>query len=332
MIEDAAQSAWIIPFIALGIGILTLWIISKLGKRFPRYTLVEYLPCIFGKKLGKALASSYILFFLIFSSLVLRQTIDFFKSSLLPSTPTWFTTLLFIMLASYGVLSGIEVITRASQFVLPIIIFGFLVMLFNAFPEIKLGELLPVFENGIISLIKGHILTASFFGEVIILAFLFPSVNKPFEVFKKVTIMLVILAVLLSIDVMLIITILGANLSSKIAIPLWQVIRYLEFGSTMLRVEIILIFLWIPSVVVKFALVYYINCLVVCQTFGLKSKYKAVIPVGLTIFGLSSFLFNNTIEVQGFLNNIWPIMALLFEIALPTFFLIVAKLRGKQKR
>jgi spore germination protein KB len=331
-VDDAHQSAWLTPFIAMSVGFAVLWIAYKMGKRFPRHTLIQYVTIIFGKTFGKILGGGYIIFFLVFNLLIIREITDFLKIALLPNTPIWFLSLIFILVGSYGAISGVEVLARSAQFVFPIFVGGSFILLIPALQEMSLKELLPVLEDGLIPVIKASITPAAWFGEIIILAFLFPFINKPNEVLRKGSFTILAMAAILSIDIILALTILGSDLPGRLAVPTWKVIRYLELGRTFLRVETLLIFLWIPSAVIKFALIYFLGCLTSAQVFGVKAQFKVFIPMGLILWGAASFLFSNTIQLNEFLNKIWPPFAFCFEIILPSAFLIVSILRKKQSR
>lgn len=332
IIEQSKQSSWLVPFFSLGGGLVTLLITWKLGRRFPTLTIVEYGEEIYGKILGKILSGGYILFFFVFNVLIIREFTDFLRTSILPNTPVWFLSLTLILVGSYGVLSGIEVLARSAEFVLPLFCFSFLIISFAALPEIDLEELLPLFEEGLIPVMKASITLASWFGEIIILAFLFPLINKPGEALRKGSLALLVAAGILIIDILFTLTILGSDLSRSYALPVWQVIRFLEIRRSFLRLETLFIFLWVSVAVIKFSIIYFLSCLTTAQVFGLKSYRRIVIPMGVILVGTASFLVGSTIEFNEILNIFWPPFALFFEIVLPLFFLITATLKKEPER
>lgn len=328
----AGQSAWIAPVVASGFGLLTLWLTIKLNQRFPKENLIQYSRSIAGKYLGKMIGIGYILFFLVFNFLIIQQFGQVLNTFLLRNTPPWFLSLCFVLVGSYGALLGIEVIARSAQFVMPLLAASFLSIVFFAFQDMQFKELMPLLEGGVSPIIKASVVPGFWFGECIILAFLFPHIHKQKEILRSGLWTILAAVVFFSGTILLTLLILGPELTASYDLPFWLVIRFIEVGSTFLRIETLIVFLWISAVVVKFSLICYLGCFTTAEVFGWKSHQKIVIPFGLVLVAASPFMLNNTMDLNSFLVRYWPPFAYIFELVIPGLLLVAALLFKKGRK
>lgn len=330
--EKAKQSAWIAIGLASLPGFFCLWIVWKLGKRFPNNTLPEYAEIILGKALGKVVGGAYILFFLLINILSVCEFSDFLTVSFMPQTPGMVFNIILILIGAYAAFKGIEVIARAAQFVFPLFIISLLILFISVLPTVKPGKLLPFLEGGIQPIILGSIPSIIVYSEVIVLAILLPLVNKPEEVKRKGAFTLLTVAIFLSIGMMLTLMIFGANLSGELLFPFWFLSKSIEFSNYLQRVEGIIALLWMIGIIIKIAVFYYLACFATAKILGLKSYKPIVYPMALLYVPAATFLFRNTAEFRQFLELYWPYLGFIFELALPLILLLVAVIRKKQRR
>ena len=196
----------------------------------------------------------------------------------------------------------------------------------------QLKELKPLLEGGLNPIIKASIVPGSWFGECIILAFLFPHIHKQKEIFRKSFWAILVAAVFFTGNILLTLLILGPELAASYDLPFWLVIRFIEVGSTFLRIETVIVFLWISAVVVKFTLIYYLGCVTAAEVFGWKSHRRIVIPFGVVLVAASNFILNNTMDLNLFLSNYWPPFAYVFELVIPGLLLAAAVLLKKGRK
>lgn len=85
--QKAKQSAWLSPICSSLAGFVSLWLVTKIGQRFPQSTLPQCSDIILGKIGGKVFAGSYVLFFLMVNILIIRQFTEFLTMNVLIGTP-----------------------------------------------------------------------------------------------------------------------------------------------------------------------------------------------------------------------------------------------------
>lgn len=310
-------------------GLGCLWIVCKLGQRFPQHTLPQYTEILLGKTLGKIVGGAYVLYFLVVNILVIREFSEFLTNTLMPGTPGVVFSTIIVLIGAYAAFKGIEVIARMVQFLLPLFVFTLVVLLGLAVPDMELGKLQPFLEGGILPVIWGSVVPASWYGEIVVLVILLPMVNKPQEVKRKGALTLLAAAFFLTADTLITLTIFGPCLTGDLLFPFWYLAKFIEFGNYLQRMESLIVLLWVVGIVIKVDVLYYLICFTTAQVLNLKGYKPVAYPAALVqIFG-ATFLFRNTPELSKFLSQNWPPFGLLFEVGLPLILLTVAVIRGK---
>lgn len=330
--ERAKQSAWIASMVASLAGFVSLWVIVKLGQRFPQHTLPQYSEIILGKILGKFVGGLYVLYFLVVNILVIRQFSDFLTVTSMPETPGLIFNALIVLIGAYAASKGIEVIARMTQFVLPLFVFTLVFLFALATPNVELGMLQPFLEGGIQPILWGSVVPASWYGEIVVLAILLPMVNRTQEVKRKGALALLAAMIFLTADTLVTLTIFGPNLTGDLLFPFWYLAKYIEIGNYLQRVESLLVYLWMTGIVIKVAVFHYLICLTTTQVLNLK-KYK-LLSYGVVIVQImgATFLFKNTSQLSEFLSQNWPPFGLIFEVGLPVILLAIAVIRRRKAR
>lgn len=325
--NDAKESAWlaasILPF---SYGFMTLWVLYKLGNYFPKLTIFQYCEVILGKFLGKCFQIPYILFLMVMDALVLREFSDFLIITTLPLTPKICLLMCILVLATYGAYKGLEVIARAVQFIIGIYLTGFLVVLMLALTNFEWGRLLPIMENGVWPIVRGSLAPASWYGEICLLAILFPFVNKSKEVMKKGLISLLAITVFLTIDVLVTIGVLGSSLTSVVTLPFWVVTRSIEIGEVLQRLESFFLVIWITGIIIKASLLSYLIGLGISQVFGFPKTNLVLGFIVISELFISLFM-GNASQVNVILKSFWPPFAIVFELVIPIILLIIRRLK-----
>ena len=330
--ERAKQSAWLATMFASLAGFSSLWVVGKLGQRFPLLTLPQYGEILLGKTLGKIVGGAYVLYFLVVNILVIREFSDFLTITLMPETPGVIFSAIIILIGAYAASKGIEVIARMAQFVLPLFVLTLVLILGLVTPNMELGKLQPYLEGGITPVIWGSVVPSSWYGEIVVLVILLPMVNKPQEIMHKGALALLATLFFLTADTLITLTIFGPDLTGDLLFPFWYLVKHIEFGNYVQRIESLFVLLWMMGIVIKVAVFYYLVCYTTSQVLSLKG-YKPILYVAafVQILG-ATFLFKNTPQLSEFLSHNWPPFGLLFEVGLPLILLAVAVMRGKRAR
>ncbi|WP_348980868.1 endospore germination permease [Dehalobacter sp. 14DCB1] len=329
--EKAAESAWLSVLIALAVGIVNLMLIYYLGKRFPKLTLPEYAEILLGKTLGKILTFGYVLFFLIISITVLREFTDFLNMNLMPETPPYVFQTGLMIVAAYAVIKGIEVIVRVNQFILPLFILSLAVLLALAVRDMDLNNLQPFLDKGVLSVLDASLVPIAWFGQIVVLIFLFPKVNQSEDILKNGILGIIAAGILLTFINIATITVFGPEYTGEMYFAFLYLAKYIKF-ITIQRLEFLVIFIWVSGIVVKVAVMYYLETMTLVRMFSLKNKKYVLLGLALLNIIAPNLLFESPLDVGYFLKNIWPSIGLTFELLIPGLLLLLTIIEKKKVR
>lgn len=322
--QRAGQDAWLATSLLPGLcGFAVLRVAWKLGQRFPSWPLPRILERLLGKWLGTGFGVLYLLFFLFMNTLILREFGDFVIIAYLPKTPLTVLHALIILLAWYAAMKGLEVIVRMTQFVVPLGVVGFFLIILLAIPDMQPARLLPILEGGVRPLLSASLIPASWYGEIAILLFIQPQVNKPAEILRQGGYALLLMTLFCTLDTLAALLVFGPQLSGSFVFPFWSMARYIEYRSIE-RVDSLIVLIWISGMVIKTALIYYIFCLAGSQVFHQASYRKLLLPAAILQFLVVTWFNPDTLQLADILARIWPPVALVFELGLPGLFLLIS--------
>lgn len=283
---NAKQDAWIVILIALLIGLGFVWIYTELQKVFPDKNYVEIIITILGGKLGIPLALLYVLDCLWHAARNAREFGELIILTALPETPLWVIIFLLIAVSVYALLKGVEVLARASEIIMPVLLIFMLVTYVFVYisGDVDFRNLTPVLGKGIMPVIETLPSVVMFpFGEIFIFLMYWNYANEKSTVRKTTMKAILCSGILLCCSIIMDITVLGAKYTSISTIPLVETIRLVRIGDIITHVEIIGIIIIFFGGFFKLSI--YLNAIVLILTTVFKIKnYK------LTLVIFSSFL------------------------------------------
>lgn len=131
--------------ISLGLSIIVILQLVALQKRFPGKSVIQYMPEIVGKPLGKLLGTIYILFLIVLLSWTMRAVAEHFNTYFLLRTPSWVIIALTLLSVTYLAHTGIEGMSRLASFVFPLAFIFITLSTVVSFQFFDLDKIRPVF-------------------------------------------------------------------------------------------------------------------------------------------------------------------------------------------
>ncbi|MBP1934741.1 spore germination protein KB [Ammoniphilus resinae] len=334
---EAKQDAWIAVFIALLAGIVLVWIFTEIQKHFPHQNLAEILISVLGKWIASPLIILYALSFFWTASFNLYEFSEFMVSTFFFETPISAILFLGLLLMIYSLFLGVEVIARSGEIIFPWFL-GFIIIMFlltGISGIIKPNQLLPIMENGVMPVLKASTQVITFpFGEMVIFLMYWCYVNNQ-QVIRKTSIWAVIIAgIILILSLILMITVLGAQLASNESISLFKVFQKINVGNFIQRLDAIGGAILFIGGFYKGLLYLYGSRMLIQTLFNIKAKHQKWLITFLVICLFCYILlyfkdvdFYRWVGLQ--INNkyVYP----LFQITIPIFLLVIIKLKTKGK-
>ncbi|REE89024.1 spore germination protein KB [Paenibacillus taihuensis] len=330
----AKQDAWLGAIAGVLIGTVVIGLYMGLLTVYPGLSFVNICRSALGKWVGTALGVIYMCYAFIGASTVLFYVGNFFKTQFIPHTPLWCTIMLFAVVVAMGARLGLETIARASELMLPWFLMLFVLLVLTLVPAAKSANVLPVFEVGWKPIFSAGL---SFAGTAYMpMVFLFsvlPHVKAP----EKTKIGMYVSALLGGVCVILVtlfcILILGPNITGRSMYPSYALVKKINIGNFLQRVEAILAGLWFITTYVKTTFYYYAGVRSLSEILGLKQYKVVTLPCAMAVVVFSLVVYPDVVYMQYWDSIIFPPYIILLGVVIPLLLWIIglAKQNSQQE-
>lgn len=330
VIKEAKQDAWLVILIGIGVNVLYSVVLYRLGLRYPHLTLFQYSEKILGKLPGKFVGCIFVLFFLAIGAILLRTTLDSLTTALMPETPPVALGIIFLLVSTYAVYAGLEVLARLSEIIVPLVFISLLSLILFNLKWIDLDKLQPAFQLSPSEIISYSLLPSGLFGISIAFGGLMAYHNDPQKALRFQLGGLITGGILIMLLLMAYISIYGPGTGPKHIFVIYRLAQTVKAGDFFERLEGIEVFLWIAGNFVTVSVFYYLSALGLGQLLRL-NQYRSITPyIGLTMMVTSQSIFHSIANRFVFTKEIFPYLALGVEGFLSSFLLIVSFFRQRK--
>lgn len=328
----AKQDAWISSILGMALGLLTVYIFSKVGKLYPQLSLIQSIQKIMGKWIGTLVALLYLVFFLFNNVAYMREIGDFMTIEMMQETPIQAIQILFICIVIMAVRLGLEIMGRTAEIFAPWVIVLFLILIISVSPQIEFKNLQPTMENGIKPVLKGAIPFLSFpFTELVAFMMLLPNVNQQNKITRGLLQGTWFGGVILFLIVLVSILVLGADQATRSTYPSYTLAKRISVGGFFERVEAMIAILWMLTMFLKISLYLYVFILGLAQLLKLKEYQMLALPTAMILISLSATMPPSITYYQNLISIYWPYYDLTYGLLFPLLLLIVCFVQRKLK-
>lgn len=326
--KTAKQDLWLSPIWASLSGLIAVFIAYRLHKLYPNETIFEYSGRILGKIPGKILGAVFVFFYLHVTGIVVREYGEFISGTFLHQTPMVVIFGTMVLVSSFAVYGGLEVIGRCSEIIVPVVILLYLMIFIMLIKDFDTRNFLPLLEHGLGPSIKGSVVPQSWFSEYFLVSFFLPYLTDKEKGMKWG--MFSVLSVMFFLVLTNVMTLLlFGSLTAKLTYPVMVAARYISIADFLAHLESIVMAIWVAGTFVKITVFYYALVLGTAQWLKLSDFRPIVFPIGflLVLFGIWSS--PNLQELSHFLSTSAAFYFLSIQIGIPVFLLIIALVRKK---
>lgn len=332
MVKEAKQDVWISTLLASIPGFLIVVIAYWLHKLYPGKTLIEYCTDILGKAAGKIVALLFLLFYLHICGIIIREYGDFVVGAFLSRTPIAVVMGSMLLVCAYAVRSGLEVIARSSQIIIPVVVLLFLFVPAMLLPELDPDQLLPIMAQGIKPSFRGALVAFGWYVEFVLISFMLPYIKKRRKILMWSGISVLSVMTTAMITNVMLLMLFGQTVSSH-TYPVMAAARYISLADFFEHVESFVMAIWVASVFIKISVFYYAISLGTAQWLNLSDFRPIVWPIGFLLLLLSIWSAPNMMDLNDYLSFISPFYTVLVQLIIPLLLLTVALIRkGWSKR
>ncbi|AYE53797.1 GerAB/ArcD/ProY family transporter (plasmid) [Priestia megaterium NCT-2] len=329
---EAKQDAWLsIMFGMIGGGLLFL-IYYQLYLYYPDLLLVEFIPKIMGKWIGRLLSFLYIFYFANLAARVIRDFGDMLLTFAYPDTPLFIVNALLMFVVIYTVSKGIEVLARSSQLLFMLIylfaISGFILIVCSGL--IDLANLKPVLEEGIGLPLKVALTQNIYFpfGEMVVFLMISPYVKNMNKGIGLSAIGLT--GINLMITMLINVSVLGVSLTARSQFPLLSTVQSIQVADFLERLDVFFMLAAVIGGFIRISVFFYAVVIGTTNLFKIKSSSSLCYPLGFVILLYSLSLANNYEElVQEGIKTLPFYLDIPLQVVVPLLLLLVAFFRNR---
>lgn len=333
MVTDAHQDAWIAGLISLPLGLAGLAIPIKVHYFYPQLNFIEKINKILGKWVGAAVNLFYLFFFLMATSIYLREIEDFMCTQIFEETPGSVFRIMTLFLVVYGLRLGLETLGRAAEIFLPLFVLFLASLMILLLPQVQLEHLFPIMNTPLPKLLHSVLFGISYpFGEMMVFQMVHPYVKQSRTTNRDIFLSMIIGAVFLNLILFLSITVLGAYLSEHQFYAAYILTQKINIGNFLQRIEALMAIVWVTTTYFKTALYFYAFTLGTAQLFNLKNFRSLIFPVGFLLFGLSQLVSKDIIFYIKKIPNSWVVWDFTIAFVIPLLLMIVHYVRKSRTR
>jgi spore germination protein KB len=326
--RHANQDMWLSPLWASLVGFLTVHIAVRLHQLYPQKTLIEYSGDILGRFLGRAVGLIFLFFYLHASGLILREYGEFVVGNFLFHTPLIVVMGSMILVCSFTVRGGVEVIGRLAELSVPVVVIMILIIIILLIPDMEAKNMFPIMEKGIMPSLMGAIVPQGWFSEFLLIAFLLPYVADQNKGKKWGMISVTVVMLTLSFINIASLFVLG-GITGHFVYPVASAVRYISIADFLEHLEAVITALWVVGVFLKISVFYYALVLGTAQWLNLSDYRPIVFPMGFFILLFAVWSAPNLMELTRFLGSSFPFYILSVQVGIPLLFLFIAKWRKR---
>lgn len=329
----AKQDAWICALITPIIGLPFIWMYFYLGKLYPGKTLVDIFNAVFGKWLGWIISACFVIFICFLDTAEIISYIgNFVQTEYMSETPLYAFNLLFTIVLVIALLYGLEALARSAEvFFYIVTILIVLTMLLNI-PNIYPKYLLPVFEKGIVPVLKGSLRLSSFLTWPIIVLNMFYPLNTDHGSKARNALISGYLwgSSINFICTLMSILVLGGTITAKSNYPTYLMAKEISIGIID-RIEAIISFTWIITESIRMILYFYAGVIGLAQLFGIKDHKKIILPLGLIMLVYSGIVYPDAAYQVKWDSTTWIPLIGTFGAVLPIVILVISIIKKRIK-
>ncbi|MGI5838894.1 MAG: GerAB/ArcD/ProY family transporter [bacterium] len=327
----SGSGGWLAVFLTGLVSLFPLAVITALGRRFPRQNIIQYSDSILGRYLGKLVAITFSLYWLVLTAVTVRFFGAVLVTSLLFRTPLEITVIIMLLLTAYLVQFDIKVFGRVQEVFFFFYLIALLPLPFAVINRLQPLHLLPAAPTGLAGLLPGIAASAAAYLGLEVTAMFQTYYTEPKKALLLHTVSLAAVTVIYTTVTILAIGVFSAEALTAMQWPALELIKTANLpGLFFERSDALFVSVWLTAVFTTVATFYHCSARALADVVGLRSQAKLALPLVPFLFYLA-VLPRNTVETMHFFQILANFGSVLI-LTVPLFLLAVAVLRGKGGR
>ena len=329
---NETKSSTLLNIIYVTIVVLFLILLfCKLLKNFPGLDLLDISKFLGGNTLKNIVGFAFISYFIISSSIMLRNFCEALVVVYYPLTSYIFVVLIFISAISIVNRLSFNATLNTSSIIFPIVFVSVILLFCGNMNNFSFRRIFPILGNGFYDTFVLGLKNIGAFGGICYLYFLPPMLKEPEKLKKIAVISFLLTSFFILLCVATLLFMFSFFVTTDEILPLFSAARHIEFGSFFQRFESVFLLLWIIS----FCCYLSITCKFVTHIFNKMFNLSDIKPI-LNIFVILMFgiaLFPNNYAASIFFETtIYRYLRIVIGFTFGMLILILANIKKRKER
>ena len=325
------QSATIINIVYITvICTFIAFLLSRLFKKFGNADIIDVSEFLGGKVFKTIIGCIFIFYFIVSSSILLRNFCEAIGLVYFPMTPIIFIILLFVIGSCISNRLGFNISLKVNLIILPIALISIVFIFVANFKNFDIQKIFPILGAGFNDTFITGLLNISAFEGILYLYFIPPYLKEP-EKYKMISIVSTILTgVYLILCVSIILFIFPSFFTTNEIMPLYSAARYISFGNFLQRLESIFMMVWILAFISYLTIACKFSVSIFQKLTNIKNTKEIINIFGLLILAVSMFP-KNLAESTFWETRIYSYVSVAVIFILGITILVLANLKKKKR-
>lgn len=309
MVQPPYQDIWLADAVGALLAVGFVAVVCRLGVLYRGQSIIEYSQHLLHPILGKLLGLILTGYFLFVAAYTVRMLGESFVITILPRTPLALFMVMTAVLAANAARSGLEVVARMAEFLLPLTVLLLLALLVLPLDLADTYHLRPVLAAGIASIVPAASIEFMFYLEFIVLGMLIPHLRVPERAVRQAVVFTLGLGVMIIVMCLVMISVFGPTLNAF-------VLQMFMLARMIARVESLVLASWILSTGVRLSVFIWAISACLKQSLGLSSgKPLCYAAAGLVVVA-GLVLFEDVVHMVRFIAEPWTVVSIVSVLGL----------------
>lgn len=311
------------------IVLFIILLICKLFKKFPGLDILDISKFLGGNILKNIVGGLFIAYFIISSSLMLRNFCEALGIVYYPSTSYIFIILMFIIAILLTNNLSFNATLNTAAIIFPLVFISVILLFCGNLDNFSFRRVFPILGDGFYNTFVLGLRNIGAFGGICYLYFLPPMLKEP-EKFKKIAIISVIsTGVFILLCVATLLLMFSFFITTDEIMPLFSAARHIEFGIFFQRFESVFLLLWIISFCCYLSITCKFSAHIFTKMFNL-SNMKLILNIFAILIFVIALLPKNYAISNYFETNIYRYLRIAIGFILGISILILAHIKQKK--
>ena len=326
------QDGWMVSGVFFLGTLVAATVVAGFSRTFPGQTFIQGLKTAFGPWVGSVAGLWMLAWFYIFTTIVCRELNVFVDTNISPNTPLYITDALVVVPVTLAMVSGLESISRLAEFINPLAILSFLMIVALSLQNANFAQLSPILAQGWSPVLRGGLLAAGGYAlEFIVALQLVPHLKDVQRMAKDLVYTGAVLTVLGILTEVIAIGVLGPA-TRYLNFPILEVIRIIRVGENIERLDTVFVMGLVAAFIVKMSVLTFAGLSAVQDLVGLKSTRHLSLCAPATIWAGSVFFYRDVAVLAHYLVDVAPALFIFTLVGLPVLAMATHLLRQALRR